>query len=94
MTITDVTGRKIVASYAPIADLRLGAVHLHNVVAAFDDAHVFDRFGLTKKPAMLLGMDVMQAFTRVSIDFGRRKVRFLRSGDQDGGISVIVRPGG
>ena len=94
VTITDVTGRKIVASYAPIADLRLGAVHLQNVVAAFDDAHVFDRFGLTKKPAMLLGMDVMQAFTRVSIDFGRRKVRFLRSGDQDGGISVIVRPGG
>jgi len=94
VTITDVTGRKIVASYAPIRDLRLGAFHMSNVTIAFDDAHVFERFGLTKKPAMLLGMDMMQAFTRVSIDFARRRVRLLRAGESDGGISVSIRPTG
>ena len=83
VTITDVTGRKIVASYAPIRDLRLGAFHLTNVVIAFDDAHVFERFGLTTKPAMLLGMDMMQAFTRVSIDFGRRTVRLMRADEKN-----------
>jgi predicted aspartyl protease len=83
VTITDVTGRKIVASYAPVSDLRLGSVHLSNVVIAFDDAHVFERFGLTKKPAMLLGMDMMQAFTRVSIDFARRKVRLMRADEKN-----------
>ncbi len=84
VTITDVTGRKIVATYAPISDLRLGAFHMSNVVIAFDDAHVFERFGLTKTPAMLLGMDLMQAFTRVSIDFARRKVRLMRADEHDG----------
>jgi len=84
VAITDVTGQKIIASYAPITDLRLGDFHMANVVIAFDDAHVFERFGLTGKPAMLLGMDLMQAFNRVSIDFARRRVRLVRPGDTDG----------
>ena len=83
VTITDVTGRKIVASYAPISDLRLGAAHMSHVLIAFDDAHVFDRFGLAGKPAMLLGMDLMQAFTRVSIDFARRRVRLTRADEKN-----------
>jgi predicted aspartyl protease len=82
--ITDVTGRKIVATYAPIDDLRLGPWHMNNVVIAFDDAHAFQRFGVADKPAMLLGMDMMQAFSRVSIDFARRKVRLLRRGENEG----------
>ncbi len=91
-TITDVTGRKIVATYAPIGDLRLGPWHMQNVVIAFDDAHAFERFGLTKKPAMLLGMDMMQAFTRVSIDFARRTVRLLRR-DDNPGFGIQFNPG-
>ncbi|WP_454886061.1 retroviral-like aspartic protease family protein [Sphingomonas oryzagri] len=94
VTITDVTGRKIVASYAPIADLRLGDFHMRNVVVAFDDAHAFDRFGLSRKPAMLLGMDMMQAFTRVSIDFARRKVRLMRPEDPDIGPAIRLDTGG
>jgi predicted aspartyl protease len=93
VTITDVTGRKIVAVYAPITDLRLGAFHMRNVVIAFDDAHAFERFGLAKNPAMLLGMDMMRAFTRVSIDFSRRKVRLLKRSKNDG-ISIHYDPGG
>ena len=93
LSITDVTGLKIIASYAPISDLRLGDFHMQNVVIAFDDAHAFDRFGLSKKPAMLLGMDIMQGFDRVSIDFARRKVRLLkRGGSESSGYSVIVNP--
>lgn len=94
VTITDVTGRKIVASYAPMSDLRLGDFHMRNVIIAFDDAHAFERFGLSKKPAMLLGMDMMQAFTRVSIDFARRKVRLMRPGDPDAGPSIHLDTGG
>jgi predicted aspartyl protease len=90
VTITDVTGRKIVASYAPISDLRLGDFHMSNVVIAFDDAHAFSRFGLSSKPAMLLGMDMMQAFTRVSIDFVRRRVRLTRPDNNVGfGVNLV-----
>jgi predicted aspartyl protease len=91
-TITDVTGRKIVAATAPLGDLRLGTVHLQNVVVAFDDAHAFERFGLARKPAMLLGMDVMRAFARVSIDFDRRKVRLLRPDEREGGGAPSPAP--
>jgi predicted aspartyl protease len=91
VAITDVTGRKIMASYAPISDLRLGSFHMQNVVIAFDDAHAFDRFGLSKKPAMLLGMDIMLGFDRVSIDFARRKVRLLKRGESDGSF-IQVNP--
>jgi predicted aspartyl protease len=92
-TITDVTGRKIVANYAPISDLRLGPWHMSNVVIAFDDAHAFERFGLSNKPAMLLGMDMMQAFSRVSIDFERRRVRLLRR-DENDGPTISINPYG
>jgi predicted aspartyl protease len=97
VTITDVTGRKIIASEAPISDLRLGTIHMSNVDIAFDDAHVFERFGLTRKPAMLLGMDMMQVFTRVSIDFARRKVRLMRAEEKDkesDGIAIRFHPNG
>jgi predicted aspartyl protease len=91
VSITDVTGRKIIASYAPISDMRIGSFHMENVVIAFDDAHAFERFGVLQKPAMLLGMDMLQAFDRVSIDFARRKVRLLRHHETDG-YSIVVNP--
>ena len=43
---------------------------------AFTDAHPFRKLGLTEKPAMLLGMDGLAAFDRVTVDFANRKVRF------------------
>jgi predicted aspartyl protease len=89
--ITDVTGRRIIADQAPIGDLRLGSFHLRDVEVAFDDAHAFERFGLTSKPGMLLGMDVLRAFDRVSIDFRRRKVRLLRRGEPEAPL-VQVNP--
>ena len=76
--ISDVAGRIIEAHFAPLPDLRLGEWHLQDVVIAFSDTHAFQRFGLDTKPAMLLGMDMMRAFRRVSIDFKRRTVRLVR----------------
>lgn len=81
--ITDVAGREIVAAMAPITDMRLGAWHVHGMTIAFSDAHAFERFGLSDKPSMLLGMDMMGAFSRVSIDFARRTVRLIRRRDGD-----------
>jgi predicted aspartyl protease len=82
-SLTDVAGLAIAATYAPITDLRLGSWHLTGTVIAFSDAHAFDRFGLARKPAMLLGMDLLRAFRRVTIDFGRRTVRLTRAGEDE-----------
>lgn len=75
--MTDVTGRTMAADIAIVSAIRLGGFTLTNVAVAFADAHPFKRFELLKRPAMLLGMDTLRAFRRVSIDFAARKVHFL-----------------
>lgn len=71
-----VTGVAIRLQMATVAELRLGPVILRNVPVAFADVPPFTVFGLSKQPALLLGTDLMETFRRVSLDFGRRKVRF------------------
>ena len=77
LEMTDVTGATMNADGAKIESIRLGGFTLTNVGVAFADAHPFKKFDLLKRPAMLLGMDTLRAFRRVSIDFAQRKVRFL-----------------
>ena len=49
---------------------------MSDVPVAFADAVPFKRFGLDDKPALLLGMDALKLFRRVSIDFANREIRF------------------
>jgi hypothetical protein len=71
-----VTGKRIDMQAAEIAELQLGPVILRNVPMAFADLPPFKAFGLSDKPALFLGTDLLEAFRRVSLDFKARKVRF------------------
>jgi predicted aspartyl protease len=75
--MTDVTGATINADVARVESIRLGGFTLTGIGVVFADAHPFKRFELLNRPAMLLGMDTLRAFRRVSVDFAQRKVRFL-----------------
>jgi predicted aspartyl protease len=75
--LTDVAGTQMPADVAKVAAIRLGGFTLTNVGVVFADAHPFKKFGLLRRPAMLLGMDTLRAFRRVSVDFAAKKVRFL-----------------
>jgi predicted aspartyl protease len=77
MTMSDVTGASITAELASVDGIRIGGFTINDVAVAFVDAHPFKKFGLLNRPAMLLGMDTLRAFRRVSVDFAQRKVRFL-----------------
>ncbi len=77
ITMTDVTGASIGADLALVDGIRIGGFTINDVAVAFVDAHPFKKFGLLNRPAMLLGMDTLRAFRRVSVDFAQRKVRFL-----------------
>ena len=77
ITLQSVTGAITPADYTHIEKMRVGGVAMHNTPVAFADAHPFKRFGLAKKPSMLLGMDMLRLFRRVSIDFANRRIRFL-----------------
>lgn len=77
VTLLDVTGRQTQARLTPLNEMKIGDLTLSNVPIAFTDAHAFHQFGLVTKPALLVGMDVLRAFRRVSIDFASRSIRFL-----------------
>lgn len=78
--LIDVTGGRLGAEYAAVGHIRIAGIRVENAVIAFVDAHPFKRYGLLNKPAMLLGMDTLRGFRRVSVDFAQRKVRFLPPG--------------
>ncbi|MHA6718285.1 retroviral-like aspartic protease family protein [Sphingomonas sp. RS6] len=75
--LTSVTGDTATADYTTVPDLRVGPIMFGSMPVAFADVEPFKRFGLTKRPALLLGMDAMRSFRRVEIDFANREVRFL-----------------
>ena len=79
--LIDVTGGKLAADIALVNDIRIGGFTISSVAVAFADAHPFVKFGLLDRPAMLLGMDTLRVFRRVSVDFAARKVRFLLPGE-------------
>lgn len=78
MTIESVTGETMTARFAFLKELQLGSgVGLKRLPVAFADAHIFRKLGLENRPAVLLGMNAMRAFDRISIDFAEKKVRFV-----------------
>lgn len=72
-----VTGGLIEAEYTIARRIRIGGIDIHNLPVAFHDAHPFRHLGLSDRPALLLGMDALQLFDRVSVDFANRRVRVL-----------------
>lgn len=93
--LMSVTGTPFIAQIAVVPELRIGGIVISNVQIAFTDAPPFDLFGLTDRPALLLGTDLLKSFRRVSLDFRHRKVRFtLRRGSVlPVGIPVRQSPG-
>lgn len=75
--LTSVDGGKTEAQYGHVPSMRVSNVAFDALPVAFADAEPFKRFGLTKRPAIMLGMDAMRSFRRVEIDFPNRQVRFF-----------------
>lgn len=75
--LESVTGEKISGDYMFIRELDVGGIGLNNLAIVFTDAHTFKQLGLDKRPALLLGMNAIRAFKRVSIDFANKKFRVV-----------------
>jgi hypothetical protein len=73
---TGVTGKTVELQVAVIPELRIGKIVIRDLPIAFADLPPFQMFGLSDRPALLLGTDVLETFQRVSLDFQARKVRF------------------
>lgn len=76
-SVIAVTGETLGVKFGIARDFRIGRAQFPTLPIAFADAPPFKRFGMAKKPALLLGMDVLRKFDQVAIDFKNRKIHFL-----------------
>jgi predicted aspartyl protease len=75
--LDSVTGEKLLGEIAFVRQLRIGGVTMTNLAVVFAPAHTFKQLRLENRPAMLLGMNAIRAFKKVSIDFANRKLRVV-----------------
>jgi predicted aspartyl protease len=81
--LQSVTGGRMAADQSVVRKIRLGGADINNMPVAFADVHPFRKLGLMKRPALLLGMDALRLFERVSVDFPNRRVRLLPPGSAE-----------
>jgi predicted aspartyl protease len=75
--LESVTGDLLNGDYMFVRELEIGGLTLKNLAIVFADAHTFKELKLDRKPALLLGMNAIRAFKKVSIDFASRKFRVV-----------------
>ena len=75
-TLISVTGARATAELDSMPEIKLGGVTIRNAPIAYADLHTFTQFHLENEPALLLGMDILHLFRRVSVDFRRREAVF------------------
>jgi hypothetical protein len=75
--LIDITGGEIWGKVAMVDQIRMTAAltftHCPLVIADF---LVFDAWGLRQRPALLIGMNLLRQFAKVSIDYGLQELRF------------------
>ncbi|WP_165188923.1 retroviral-like aspartic protease family protein [Caulobacter soli] len=74
--LQSLTGQTIVGRLAALKTVSLGKVNLRNLPVVFGPVHTFDYWGLSDRPAILIGIDVLNAFESVALDFTRGQVHF------------------
>jgi predicted aspartyl protease len=75
--LESVTGAKIVGDYMVVPAIKIGGIGLSNLAIVFTDAETFKQLRLQNRPALLLGMNAIRAFKKVSIDFANKKFRVV-----------------
>lgn len=71
-----VTGGRVTGVETNVDEILLGRLRLTYTSLVVAGLEVFDLWGLKHEPALLFGMDSLRRFTRVSIDYGRKELRF------------------
>ena len=76
VTTTDVNGVELVGELSYVRSLNIEGLTLQNVPLAFADAPAFEALGLKDTPVISLGMQHLQMFDRVAIDFSNQRILF------------------
>jgi hypothetical protein len=74
--LAGVTGGSVSGVAIDVDHIVLGELNLTYTPMVVAPLEVFDIWGLGRQPALLFGMDCLRRFRRVSIDYGRKELRF------------------
>ena len=75
--LIDITGGEILGTVAVVHRIRLTEELIFtDCPLVIADFLVFDVWGLHQRPALLIGMNLLRQFNRVSIDYGLQELRF------------------
>lgn len=70
------TGGLMIGRLMQVSRIQLGNVLFNKTRLAISDLNVFDVWGLSKKPALFIGMDFLQQSSSFSIDYRHKELRF------------------
>lgn len=76
LPITGITGGAIMAKVMRIGNIKLHSVSFTDAGIGFADMQIFDVWGLSRTPALLIGMNFLRQFARVQIDYSLKEIRF------------------
>ncbi|MFZ4607406.1 MAG: retroviral-like aspartic protease family protein [Caulobacter sp.] len=76
-----VTSHEATGELRALESVRLGGLRFSNVPVLVSDLDLFAQWGMADRPTILLGVNVLRLFSRVEMDYGRRRVMFRVGAD-------------
>ncbi len=76
VSMQSVTGKLIAGDFTQIRTIEIGGFEINDLPITFSKNYAMQTLDLQQRPAIFLGMDALQLFDRVIIDFARRRVSF------------------
>jgi predicted aspartyl protease len=75
LTLSGVTGGSIEGRVTHVDNIRLHGITFSGCDLAIADLQIFRIWGLTERPALLMGLNFLRDLSSVSIDYGRKEFR-------------------
>ena len=63
------------AEVMPVPTMHIGPIEVRGLRLTFGDMFIFERWKLTREPALLIGMDIIGSFDAMVIDYPKRELQ-------------------
>jgi hypothetical protein len=73
--VFDVTAESQTGETFPSPPIQLGSIEILGALVTYGEMHIFERWDLTKRPALLVGMDVLGLLDTFIIDYRRHELQ-------------------
>lgn len=76
-----VTSHQATGELRVLDSVRLGGLRFNDIPVLISDLDLFEQWGMADRPTILLGVNVLRLFSRVEMDYGRKRVMFRVAAD-------------